>query len=117
MDFTLEPADAKWVQETMTKVTEELRQTTPNGRAFAETVQAILEREKNWVSIDTSRQVDCLSIDLTDLLYCRSDGRILYVVRLIKKRYLYHWRKALYLCGKRCAKILRSGSISLDRKH
>jgi hypothetical protein len=28
---------------------EELRQTTPNGRAFAETVGVILEREKNWV--------------------------------------------------------------------
>ena len=50
MDFTLEPEDAKWVQETMTKVSEELRQTTPNGKAFAETVQTILEREKNWVS-------------------------------------------------------------------
>lgn len=52
MDFTLEPADVKWVQETVTKVSEELRQTTPNGRVFAETVQTILEREKNWVSMD-----------------------------------------------------------------
>ena len=49
IDFTLEAADAQWVQETITRATEELRQTAPNGRAFAETVQVILEREKNWV--------------------------------------------------------------------
>ena len=50
IDFTLEAADAQWVQETITRATEELRQTAPNGRAFAETLQVILEREKNWVS-------------------------------------------------------------------
>lgn len=49
MDFTLEGADAQWVQETLNKAMEELRQTMPNGRAFAETVAVILEREKNWV--------------------------------------------------------------------
>lgn len=49
MDFTLEPNDEKWVQETYTKAMEELRQTAPGGRAFAETVNAILEREKNWI--------------------------------------------------------------------
>ncbi|TFY63371.1 hypothetical protein EVJ58_g3295 [Rhodofomes roseus] len=49
MDFTLDATDAQWVQETVTKATEELRQTTPNGRSFAETVHVILEREKNWV--------------------------------------------------------------------
>ncbi|KAF8347064.1 THO complex subunit 1 transcription elongation factor-domain-containing protein [Amanita rubescens] len=49
MEFTLEPADAQWVQDTMNKAMEELRQTTPNGRAFADTVGMILEREKNWV--------------------------------------------------------------------
>ncbi|KAI8980599.1 UDP-glucose 4-epimerase [Trametes punicea] len=48
-NFTLEPADAQWVQETITRAMEELRQTAPNGRMFAETVQVILEREKNWV--------------------------------------------------------------------
>ncbi|PCH34308.1 hypothetical protein WOLCODRAFT_61144 [Wolfiporia cocos MD-104 SS10] len=48
-EFTLEPADAQWVQDTATKAAEELRQTTPSGRAFAETVHVILEREKNWV--------------------------------------------------------------------
>ena len=37
------------MQETLTKVTEELRQTTPNGRTFADTATVILEREKNWV--------------------------------------------------------------------
>lgn len=49
MDFTLEPEDANWVQENLNKAMEELKQTTPNGRAFAETIQTILEREKNWV--------------------------------------------------------------------
>ncbi|KAI1791959.1 UDP-glucose 4-epimerase [Ganoderma leucocontextum] len=49
IDFTLEPDDAQWVQETITRTTEELRQTAPNGRAFSETVQVILEREKNWM--------------------------------------------------------------------
>ncbi|CAA7268047.1 unnamed protein product [Cyclocybe aegerita] len=49
MEFTLEDSEAQWVQESTTKVVEELRQTTPNGRIFADTVCAILEREKNWV--------------------------------------------------------------------
>lgn len=51
MDFTLEIDDAKWVQETIAKAYEELRQTTPNGRAFAETIQIILDRERNWVRL------------------------------------------------------------------
>lgn len=37
------------MQETTTKVLEELRQTTPNGRIFADTASAIIERDKNWV--------------------------------------------------------------------
>ena len=37
------------MQETITRTTEELRQTAPNGRGFSETVQVILEREKNWI--------------------------------------------------------------------
>ncbi|KAL4250311.1 hypothetical protein ABKN59_003143 [Abortiporus biennis] len=49
MNFTLEGEDAQWVQETIIKAYEELRQTAPNGRAFAETVHVILDREKNWV--------------------------------------------------------------------
>ncbi|CCL98899.1 uncharacterized protein FIBRA_00906 [Fibroporia radiculosa] len=49
IDFTLEAEDAQWVQDIVAKATEELRQTAPSGRAFAETVQIILEREKNWV--------------------------------------------------------------------
>ncbi|CAK5264349.1 unnamed protein product [Mycena citricolor] len=49
MDFTLEPPQAEWAQETFNKVMDELKQTAPNGRAFAETTSAILEREKNWV--------------------------------------------------------------------
>ncbi|KAF8559888.1 UDP-glucose 4-epimerase [Imleria badia] len=49
MDFTLEPTDAQWVQDTIVKATAELRSTAPNGPAFADTVNTILEREKNWV--------------------------------------------------------------------
>ena len=49
MDFVLQPDDAKWVQDMITRSYEELRHTAPNGRAFAETVQIILEREKDWV--------------------------------------------------------------------
>lgn len=49
MDFTLEPAQAEWVTETSQKVMDELRQTAPNGRAFAEMVAVVLEREKGWV--------------------------------------------------------------------
>ena len=49
MEFTLEPSDAQWVQDAIVKVFEELKQTTPNGRQFADTVSTILEREKNWI--------------------------------------------------------------------
>jgi len=50
MEFTLDGEDVKWVQDTIARTYEELRLTAPNGRAFAETVQTILERERNWVS-------------------------------------------------------------------
>lgn len=50
LDFTLKPEDVTWIQETISKTYEEMRQTAPNGRAFADTIQIILEREKNWVS-------------------------------------------------------------------
>lgn len=49
IDFTLDPTDSQWVHEMAAKVAEELRQTSPNGRAFADTVHVVLEREKNWV--------------------------------------------------------------------
>lgn len=49
MDFTLEPTDAQWVQETITKATAELRATAPGGPSFTDTVNVISEREKNWV--------------------------------------------------------------------
>lgn len=49
MDFVLEPEDATWVQDLINKVTEELRQTAPNGRQFSDTVSVILDRERNWV--------------------------------------------------------------------
>ncbi|PPR06601.1 hypothetical protein CVT24_001786 [Panaeolus cyanescens] len=49
IEFTLEEDEAQWVQEIVVKVMEELRQTTPNGRTFADTVNAVLERDKNWV--------------------------------------------------------------------
>ena len=49
MDFTLSPTDAKWAQDTWAKAMEELKATTPNGKAFSDTVTAILDRERNWV--------------------------------------------------------------------
>ena len=49
MDFTLEDDEASWVSETINRVVEELRQTTPNGRTYTDTVAVILERDKNWV--------------------------------------------------------------------
>lgn len=49
MDFTLSPTDAKWAQDTWAKAMEELKATTPNGKAFADTVAIILDRERNWV--------------------------------------------------------------------
>lgn len=48
-EFTLEPTDAQWVQETQLKCIEELKQTAPNGRLFADSVTSVLEREKSWV--------------------------------------------------------------------
>lgn len=55
MNFTLDAEDANWVQETIVKAYDEIRQTAPNGRPFAETVHTILEREKNWVCVDVVR--------------------------------------------------------------
>lgn len=49
INFVLQTSEAQWVTDTIAKVHEELKATTPNGRAFAETVQVILEREKNWI--------------------------------------------------------------------
>lgn len=49
MDFTLEPADAQWVNDTISKASAELRSTAPHGPTFADTVNVILDREKNWV--------------------------------------------------------------------
>jgi hypothetical protein len=49
MDFTLDADGELWVRDTINRAMEELRQTTPNGRIFAETVGTILEREKNWI--------------------------------------------------------------------
>ncbi|OJA18064.1 hypothetical protein AZE42_05422 [Rhizopogon vesiculosus] len=49
MDFTLESADAQWVSDTIAKASAELRSTAPNGPTFADTVNVILDREKNWV--------------------------------------------------------------------
>ena len=68
MDFTLQPDDAKWVQETITKVFDEMKQTTPNARAFAETVQTVLEREKNWVGCNALVLFRPLNIILEDTM-------------------------------------------------
>lgn len=49
IDFTLEPDDTRWAEDTIKRTSEELRQTAPNGRQFAETIRVLLEREKNWI--------------------------------------------------------------------
>ncbi|KAI0031034.1 hypothetical protein K488DRAFT_79302 [Vararia minispora EC-137] len=49
MDFTLDADDAGWVTESLQRAKDELRQTAPGGRAFADAVGALLERERNWV--------------------------------------------------------------------
>lgn len=49
IEFTLQPEDAQWAEDTIKRASEELRQTAPNGRQFAETIQVLLEREKNWI--------------------------------------------------------------------
>ena len=49
MDFVLDDEEAIWVTEMISRVMEELKQTTPNGRTFSDTVGVILERDKNWV--------------------------------------------------------------------
>ncbi|KAL0951887.1 hypothetical protein HGRIS_008544 [Hohenbuehelia grisea] len=47
IDFEL--TEPQWVQDTIMKAMEELRQGGPGGRAFAETAAVISERERNWV--------------------------------------------------------------------
>lgn len=49
VDFNLDPAQTQWVEDTIKRVMGEIRHTAPNGRAFADTVAVIMERERNWV--------------------------------------------------------------------
>jgi THO complex subunit 1 len=49
MEFTLEGDAMQWVSETIVRAHEELRQTAPAGRVFADAVVGVLERERNWV--------------------------------------------------------------------
>ena len=49
MEFTLEGDAVQWVADTMVRALEELRQTAPAGRVFADAVVGVLERERNWV--------------------------------------------------------------------
>jgi len=49
MDFTLEGDPMQWVSDTILRAHEELRQTAPAGRVFADAVAGVLERERNWV--------------------------------------------------------------------
>ena len=89
MDFTLQPDDAKWVQDTLNRAFEEMRQTTPNGRVFAETVQTILERDGNWVryKIDVCDQFVLLTLD------CRYVGSMKIVIFSIRNHTLDHQQK------------------------
>ena len=49
MEFTLEGDAIQWVSDTIVRALEELRQTAPAGRVFADAVVGVLERERNWV--------------------------------------------------------------------
>ncbi|KAG8908007.1 UDP-glucose-4-epimerase [Tulasnella sp. 403] len=49
MEFTLPEADEKWAREILARTMLEMRSTSPDGKAFADTVLLILERDKNWV--------------------------------------------------------------------
>lgn len=48
-DFTLSPEDAEWCREVAARAMDELRQSAPGGRAFADAVKDMLERERGWV--------------------------------------------------------------------
>lgn len=48
-EFTLDPTDAVWVQDTIKSATKELENTQPHGKLFAETITVILQRDQNWV--------------------------------------------------------------------
>jgi hypothetical protein len=49
MEFTLEGDAVQWVSDTIVRALEELRQTAPAGRVFADAVVGVVERERNWV--------------------------------------------------------------------
>ncbi|KAH9056853.1 hypothetical protein EDB87DRAFT_1675852 [Lactarius vividus] len=49
MEFTLEGDAIQWVSDTIARAFEELRQTAPAGRVFADAVAGVLERERKWV--------------------------------------------------------------------
>ncbi|KAI9432083.1 THO complex subunit 1 transcription elongation factor-domain-containing protein [Lactarius indigo] len=49
MEFTLEGDAIQWVSDTIARALEELRQTAPAGRVFADAVAGVLERERKWV--------------------------------------------------------------------
>ncbi|KAH9046953.1 THO complex subunit 1 transcription elongation factor-domain-containing protein [Lactarius deliciosus] len=49
MEFTLEGDTLQWVSDTIARAFEELRQTAPAGRVFADAVAGVLERERKWV--------------------------------------------------------------------
>nr|GAT59847.1 UDP-glucose epimerase [Mycena chlorophos] len=98
MDFTLEPPQSEWVQETLSKVMDELKQTTPNGRAFAETVTTILEREKNWVKwkneLCTAFDREPWTTELDAKLLEESKQRIAWLgLRAARESHLQHFGK------------------------
>jgi hypothetical protein len=47
--FVLHPDDETWVHETITRTHDELRATAPAGRAYDDSVRAMLERDRHWV--------------------------------------------------------------------
>jgi THO complex subunit 1 transcription elongation factor len=53
MDFILGDTDAKWIRETWTKVSDELKAATAHVgyKTFQDTVSDLLERERAWVRL------------------------------------------------------------------
>lgn len=53
-DFVLEQQETSWVVEIWQKTLTEIRATAPHGKEFADAVNGILQRERNWVSASIS---------------------------------------------------------------
>ncbi|KAF9505817.1 hypothetical protein BS47DRAFT_1306078 [Hydnum rufescens UP504] len=79
MDFTLSDADAKWIRETWTKVSDELKAATAHVgyKTFQDTVTDLLERERAWVrwKNDGCKEFDRPPPDSTEIEEARGQRR------------------------------------------